>query len=495
MKPNSIIFKSPGNLAPLIILFMIFGTIFSLISLVNHFQFRTYAMDLGMFNHALYSFAHFRPNYFTLAFDGTEINYFGDHFSPITALYAPFYYLFKSYTLLIIQVASILFGGLGIYRYASTYFNGNKIPLIILLHFFGIWGIYSALAFDFHNNVVAAMFVPWLVYYYEKNNRKWFLLFFLLILMAKENMALWLGFIMIGLMIKHYGKGLKNFLKFEIPLALFLFLYFFIIVGVVMPAIRKGVGHDQLEWYAGLGNSVPEIFLSVIQDPRKIFTLLFESPTPEANLFGIKSELHFMVLVSGGFALLYRPYYLIMLIPIYAQKFLTSNFGFWGINTQYSIEFAPILSLCLTDFLAKKRPAISFYILLGTLLMTFYFTYATLENRRSYWYEKVNYVFYKKQHYLSQLNLKEIHEALKIIPKDATVSVSSSLAPRLAFREKIFYFPVVKNAYFIALITDKRTSYPLNREDFNRKIKEYKESGNYNILYENNDLLIMKKVN
>lgn len=34
----------------------------------------------------------------------------------------------------------------------------------------------------------------------------------------------------------------------------------------------------------------------------------------------VKSELHAMVLLSGGLALLRRPVYLLMLAPIYGQK-------------------------------------------------------------------------------------------------------------------------------------------------------------------------------
>ena len=97
-----------------IYILLIFSFIFGLISLVNHYQFRTDALDLGMLNHALYNFAHFEQNLFTIDIAGEEVNYFGDHFSPIMFLYIPFYYLFGSYTLLLIQIVAIAFGGYGI---------------------------------------------------------------------------------------------------------------------------------------------------------------------------------------------------------------------------------------------------------------------------------------------------------------------------------------------------------------------------------------------
>jgi hypothetical protein len=52
----------------------------------------------------------------------------------------------------------------------------------------------------------------------------------------------------------------------------------------------------------------------------------------------------------------------------------------------------------------------------------------------------------------------------------------------------------VKDAEYIALITNYRTPYPIGQEEFDQKITELKESGKYQVLYENYDLLIMKLV-
>ena len=36
------------------------GVLYCLISLVNHYLFKTYALDLGLYTHAMYDYAHFR---------------------------------------------------------------------------------------------------------------------------------------------------------------------------------------------------------------------------------------------------------------------------------------------------------------------------------------------------------------------------------------------------------------------------------------------------
>ncbi len=94
----------------LILILVVFGIIYGLISLVNHYNFRTYALDLGLVNHAIYDYAHFRVNYSTLLLDASPMNFLGSHFTLLPLLFSPLYWLFGSYTLLIVQIAAVLFG-------------------------------------------------------------------------------------------------------------------------------------------------------------------------------------------------------------------------------------------------------------------------------------------------------------------------------------------------------------------------------------------------
>lgn len=494
MKISGLQMVSLRGKLPVLGIMLAFGFVFSSISLVNHYNFRTAALDLGMFNHALYSFAHFKMNFFTLGLTSEEINYFGDHFSPISFFYVPLYYIFGTYALLVLQIAVILFGGVGIYRYASLKFISGKLPLLFLVQFFGIWGIYSALAFDFHNNVVGAMLVPWLFYFYEVGKRKWFLAIFLLILFSKENMALWLGFILIALAMKNRKAPLKELLKFEISLALVAWMYFFIAMGIIMPGLSQSVERNFIYRYGFLGDSMVELFLNALKYPKYFFSLLFESSLPDAQFNGIKSELHFMVLVSGGLALIYKPIYLFMLVPIYLQKLLCNDFGFWGINNHYSIEFAPILSLGLIDFFGwfkSKRPV---FLFIGTtIFLTFFFNFKTIESRKSLWYDKSKTAFYAKEHYQTLLNIPEIHRLLKTIPDDAILSVSSNIAPHLAFRDRIYMFPVVRDADMIVLLNSTREFYPLSQDAFQAEIRRISEGGHYQLLVHEFDLMIFRR--
>jgi len=477
----------------LFVIFFFFAIIFCLISLVNHYQLRTYALDLGMYNQAVYSYSHFKNAVFTLGTDGREVPFLGTHFSVITVLYSPLYYLFGSYTLLFIQIAAILLGGLAVYKYAKEHFEDDSaIPLAIVVQFFGIWGIYSALSFDYHDNVLGAMLVPWFIFFLEKRKLINSAVFLILILLTKEVMAIWMLFIIMGLMIKNRNRRGFNYIRFEIPAAAFCLAYGVIIIGIIMPLIQGAENNLQFIRYSHLGNSAGEVFVSILRKPQFLLTLLFGNILNDPAYNGIKTEFHTVLLLSGGLCLFLRPAYLVMLIPLYALKFMSNDYAMWGINYQYSIEFVPIISLALADVIRGTKNYRT-GILLTITLLTFAVNIKTMEGRKSKWYNPANTQFYRKIHYEHDLNLKAIYSAMKMIGKDAIVSTSSNLAPHLAARDSLYHFPVVKNAGYIVLLTKNVPTYPLNPEEYKIRYMEYIQSGKYYTLYAKNDLMILKR--
>jgi uncharacterized membrane protein len=485
--------------AYLYLILLVFAVIFSLISLVNHYVLHTSALDLGVFNHATDSLLHFRKPLFTLGLEGYDISYWGTHFSPITILYTPFYLIFGSYTLLLIQIAAILFGGLGVYRYSAEKLNNPKLSLLIVLCFFGMWGIYSALSFDFHNNVIGAMLIPWFILYLNRKNIPLSLLFFILIMITQENMALWMIFILTGyvmneLISKTYRRDIRS-LYFHLSLLLISLLYFIMVIAFLMP--RANPQTQQFFRYSQFGNSFPEIIGAIIRDPGTAIKLLFTSSSTDAITFGIKRELHIMVIFAGGVFLLYKPHYLIMLVPVYAQKMLSNDPVLWGINMQYSIEFVPIISLCLIESIAslKLRRNILTLMLIVVLISTYASNIRTMFNRRSIWYNKTNTVFWQREHYNSGADLKDIYGIIKLIPDKVTLSASSPLVPHLCNRDKIYLFPVVGNAEYVAVLKGPGGIYPLGTEKLKEEIYSFKKDTAFSIIRENEDMILFKRKN
>jgi uncharacterized membrane protein len=208
----------------------------------------------------------------------------------------------------------------------------------------------------------------------------------------------------------------------------------------------------------------------------------------------VKSELHFVVLLSGGIFLFLKPQYLIMLIPVYAQKLFNDDHGKWGINYQYSIEFAPIITLAaftwIIDYKNKKKQSLIAYLVIAVTIIT---TVSVLDKRISTWYNSINHQFYKKDHYVRDFDVCCMHKILKKIPDDAVVSAQTMLVPHIAFRDRIYQFPDISDAEYIVLLTADDNTYPLKKETYNKKVEELRNDDEWEIFFENDFALIFKR--
>jgi len=471
---------------------VIFLLIFSSISLVNHFLFRTAALDLGMFNQALYCFSHLKMNYFTLdiADPPRNLTYFADHFSLITLLYSPLYYVFGTYTLLLVQIGAILLGGIAVFQYSKKHCNFSFVPYFNLIQFYCIWGVYTALAFDFHNNVIAAMLLPWLLLSWDKNNMKSFIIFVFLMLITKESTGLWLFFILIGMLFKYTERDKKDKLILIILSGVSL-IYFLAVVELIMPSISHNYSTFQFERYSKYGNSALSIFYNLISNPLEIVNILFNGNSDMESQ--IKRELHYAVLLSGGFAFVFRPYYLIYLIPIYAFKFLTDNINFYGIAGQYSIEFVPIISFALCDWLNNyKRKSLVLILGIISVVSTLCMTYHLIEDSKI-WMDRVKIKFYEAEHYKEKFNIDEIQSELDKVPDKEIICVNSFLAPHLSNREKIYMFPYIRDAKYVIILKSLEDTYPITREEFKYYLNDLYGDTSFLKLSENSSIVLFKK--
>ena len=482
---------SLGKNRSLLYIFLIFGILYSCISFVNHNNFRTFGWDLGINNNAIFDYAHFRWND-CMIMQPSFTNVLSDHFSLYPILVSPFYWIFGTWTMLVFQILAILFGGLGIYKYVRRLSENETLSRIALLHFFTIWGVFSALSFDYHDNVVATMFVPWFLYYFEQQKWKWSLLFFALILIAKENMALWAAFIGLGLIwISAFEKNRKKLLM-SFLFAFLAITYFILVIKVIIPSLATP-GRDYLHnSFNALGSNFGEVVLNIIKHPLKALELLFVNHSGDPGFDGIKAETYFALLLAGGLALFIAPEYLIMIIPIVAQKVFNDIPMRWGISAHYSIEFAPILVIALYTVIykIKKRQIPIATISLAISLIS---CISFLDQRTSEYYNRENSQFYKKSHWVRDFDVAEAHRILAKIPADAKVSAQSSLCPHLAFREYIYHYPFLGDANYIALIPAETNKYPLNDDTYQKAINDFLASGEWEIAEKNESIIILKK--
>ena len=482
--PVGSLFLLPG-------VFILFGAIFFLVSIPNHYNFRTYAFDLGINNNAIWDYMHFRWNHCTVM-DPHFTNVLSDHFSLLPILISPFAWIFGTYTLLLFQLAAVLYGGYGIYCLVEVLYKSRKPALLALLHFFSMWGIFSVLAFDYHDNVMGAMFVPWFLYFIHLDRPKQALPWFILILISKENIALWMVFICLGMLWLYKNDRMKR--KSLAIFGIAALVYFLVVMEFIMPALADP-GRTYLHFdYQAIGSTFREAFVTLATRPLYSFKLLFINHLPDPLYDGIKAELWLAVLLSGGLALIRKPQFLLMLLPVFAQKLYSDHYEYWGINNHYSIEFVPILTLAVYWSLLSIPSLKTRHIIgISLALLTLGSSMSFIDHRVSKHYKRGNSRFYQKTHYVRNYNVKEVHSFISKLPVEAKISAQNMLVPHLAFRDEIYTFPTIEDADYIVLLPADDDKYPFTGTDYEKKLEEIKKMPGWNIKPSPASMLVLEK--
>jgi uncharacterized membrane protein len=468
-----------------------FGIIYLAIPIVNHYFFRTYCYDYGVYNQAFYDFAHARVNHNTII-DPPLTSFMQIHVAFLLYIIAPAYWLIGwltgTYTLLIVQSLVIIAGGYAVYKLVLEQAKDFLIALLAMIHYFLLLGHYSAISSDYTDTTVGASLIPFFLLYLFRKKALMTSIFFLLILLTKENMAIWLAFISLAIMLmnrkdKFLVRAGATYLG--ISLCYFVFCY---------PALVHLFEDPQKPYagfaYSALGNSPGAAIGFMISHPLKTIELLYNNPTgvPEFNFY--KIDFYLVVLFSGAFMVYRKPLFLLMLLPIVLQKVFNDSWVRWGNFGFYTIEIVSILSICVFLSVAaiknpKWKTAMSTIVILSTLTMTILKIGSGQTNP-----DKENILSYGFYH--SPLNVREVHDGLTLIPEDASVAASEVLVPHLAFRPEIHCFPFVHESEYIALLKNS-SCYPLQPEEFKTYMADYRKNAGWEIIYDTRDMVMFHR--
>lgn len=471
---------------PAIVVF--FAIIYSLITVVNHYNFRTYALDMGVYTNALYDYVRLQWNDSTIWKPVAE-NLLSDHFDLSLFFIAPLSLLLGSYTLPLVQIFFVLLGGVGVYRYFML--NPKQAPIAIYatIFFYLFFGIFAALAFDYHGNVVAAALVPWFFVQLRRNKLLLAFLFLLAILFGKENMSLWMAFVSLGLLANHWRQPrIRYFLIFAFFFSL---VYFWMVLQVVMPALSNAGNYAHFR-YDALGNTPGEAIGTILRHPIEVMKIMFTNHTGEPNGDYVKLELLLFLTACGLPLLILRPQYLVMLVPIFFQKLFSNSIAHWGVGYQYSVEFAPIMAIGVFSVVAlipnkyfKHAAAVMLvFLAAGT-------TIRLMDNTYQY-IEKTNLRIYSGKHYVRPYSVKHFHQVLKLVPDDVVVSAQTAFVPHLALRDTIYQFPIIKDATYI-VVSNRENTWPISKDYFLKLTTELETNGQWEVVLKDEDIMILKR--
>lgn len=481
------------NHIPFIIL-AFFGLLMFYIGIFNHYLFKTFTYDYANYNFAFWDYSHFRISPIP-TFRG---NFLQDHFSFTLMYFIPVYWLLNwltgSYTLIIIQNSLIVAAAWYSYKLIKLKTDNIWLTSGVILYFFLLFGRYSSFGTDVNLAIMSACFVPAFLYYFEI--RKYLVAFviFVLSLFSRENMPIWFIFIFISLILLHWKE--KKAVIYSVAGIFISIIYFILLFKVFIPGIETPGVKYVLFNYSALGATPGEALKFSLLHPFETIRLFFVNHLDNPEYNKVKLEFYVTYLISGGYVLLFRPKYIIWFVPIVAQKVLNDDFFRWGLATYYSAEVVTLLPvsvfLILTSLKTKQLQNIFAGIACaGSLVMTIHKMDAS--NHQVPWtFYKAKIKFYDESFYEAPFDIRKVNRLLKQIPSDARVSASNVIAPHLAQRQFIYFFPTVSDAEYI-VFSMSDNNYLISPDENQKHRNMYLNSSEWMIVGKEYPVFLLKK--
>ena len=481
-----------------LIVLVLFFSIYLITGVTNHYLFRSYTCDYGVYNYAFWDYAHFHISPCPL-FDvhDSKVNFLQDHFSLTLFFLIPFYWLLNwltgTYTLLILQTTAIILSGWVLSKYITLKSNNVWIGLFAMLYYFLMQARYASMASDCNLAIFSNCLIPFFLYYFEKKNYLVSVIIFLIALLSREDMPLVFIFILITLLIMHWKE--KQRIIFCSLLIISSVLYFIILFSVLIPAIQEPGKQYSLFRYSALGQTPFEALKFIFAHPVKTFNLLFQNQTNDPTLDGVKTEFYITYLISGGFILIFKPQYIIWFIPIIAQKMFDDVPIRWSIYGYYAVPIATMLPISafliigsIKKLYFKYATAVSFC-LLAWLVTSYSFD---KEQRALPWTWPLKENVFDASFFDSKLNINKVYKCLALIPADAKVSASNFYVPHLSQRRYIYMFPDVRDADYI-VANQLWDNFMWSHELYLSAVQDYLHNPNWIVVANDFPFMLLKK--
>ncbi len=211
MKRQVVLFFQKYSFFLLLIWIVILAILYSLLSVIRHNTFQSGAFDLGIFDQAVWQYAHFLFPYNTIK----ERFILGDHLTLTLPLLAPLFWIWNDVrTLLIFQVVWIAVSTIPIYLLAKLRNLSAFSSLLLSIIYSLFFGIQYGVFFDFHPIIIGVGLLVWTAYFFEAKKKKLFITFLLLTLLTQENMGI--AFACLGCVYLFYKKYRRSAILFII---------------------------------------------------------------------------------------------------------------------------------------------------------------------------------------------------------------------------------------------------------------------------------------
>jgi uncharacterized membrane protein len=393
--------------------------VFFQLGALRHDRYGTFGFDLGIYDQATWLLAFFHHPFITVR--GLDV--FGHHATPGLYFFAPFYWLGGGpKVLLAAQVLSEACGAFALYLLGRDLLDsrwiGTALGIVFLLHPTTQW-----LVWEFFHPEAFAIGPLLFAYWAARTGRwGWFWPCAFVAIAMKEDVAL--ALFVIGILV-----AFRTSRRIGAGIALLSLGWFIVATRVVIPW-RNGVGPFYEQLFGDLGNSPTQVALHLLRHPITGLKIATEHD---------RLEYYKMMLFPVALFPLVAPETLAIALPMVAINVFTSDGFPFTRDARYHYSAIVLVGVVVATAealrLIRDRRArnIAVGVLLACSLATS-IAWGPSPIGRNYrsgiWPLSAD----ARQH------TKD--EAIRLLPKHASVSAAYNLVPHLTHRTHVYEFPV-----------------------------------------------------
>jgi len=451
------------------------AVIMSLLAMQRHHSFTTSTYDLGIEASVAWNTAHGRWFY-----DSTrEINYLGDHFSPVYLLFAPIvWFVQPAIALLLIPSIAIACSLPPLALLAYRYCHSKIIVMLILIVFLCCPYLTYVNTYDFHPSALAIPLLLWIMYFFESKRWLFFTAGVILCFLLKEDIP----FAIAGIGLYYILQGRQKLLS--LSLIVISAAVFLGITMKIMPAFNDDF-HGHLERYSHFGPILTDILKNTVFNHGKTIEIFSQDSRRLTTVF--------QVFKASGFFLFFAPAAVVAVMPSLLMHIMSNYPPQICLSHHYSASIIPFIFLGICAGIRQVRLILRKCRVLWMLQKVFFvgvLAAVIVTSLRTL----PRYVAFKNHG-----TIAAGHAVLAQIPPDAAVAAAHYYVPHLIARRNIkALMPPVEQAAseaeYIVIDTCDSSLYPFSDKNFLLKnIKWLLLDSDFGLSYRCGSVILLKR--
>ena len=392
---------------------VIYSVVLSFITLSRHYNLRTHAVDLALYDQMVWAIATVGAPWSTLP----DLHGWGDHFTPILYLMAPLYWVRPSaVTMLVVQCVALAAGAFAVWGLGRRALDDDRAAALLAVLYLLNPSLHGINLRDFHPQAMAIPLLLAALYWFETDRPILFWGAVLLTLSAREDA----GLAILGLGV--WALAVRRRPRTGLAAMALGFAWLVVTTKWVIPYFR-GEAYSHLGRWEQFGGSVGAIIVGIVTHPLMVLGTVL-SPQRLRYLVAI-------VAPWAGLPLL-APLALIPMLPTLGTNLLSRDEVLYHHRTQYMVYILPFVTLAAIGgyrrLTARRGPAVAHAAVVLAMLIALALSARTVNDLMVRWW-------------WPRSRTRAVHALVAGVPPRVVVGTDERIVPHLAHRPRVYIFP------------------------------------------------------